>query len=108
MHTVCAVTHWSVHDPAARVTQIEIAGLLALVLEGWGSIDFWIIFALLMTNATLGFVEEMNAQVISRRPRHNLHTSTARAPSWPSECCRAGVDLRSWAARPSCGSQAWS
>jgi H+-transporting ATPase len=41
---------------------IEIAGLLALVLEGWGSIDFWIIFALLMTNATLGFVEEMNAQ----------------------------------------------
>merc|ERR1719183_1344950 len=39
---------------------IEIAGLLALVLGSY--IDFWIIFALLMTNATLGFIEEMNAQ----------------------------------------------
>ena len=25
-------------------------------------VDFWIIFILLMTNATLGFIEEMNAQ----------------------------------------------
>ena len=39
---------------------IEIAGLLSAVLGSW--LDFWIIFALLMTNATLGFVEEMNAQ----------------------------------------------
>lgn len=39
---------------------IEIAGLLAAVLGSW--VDFWIIVALLMTNATLGFVEEMNAQ----------------------------------------------
>jgi H+-transporting ATPase len=39
---------------------IEIAGLLALSLGSY--LDFWIIFALLMTNATLGFVEEMNAQ----------------------------------------------
>merc|ERR1719247_2655788 len=39
---------------------IEIAGLLAAILGSW--IDFWIIFALLMTNATLGFIEEMNAQ----------------------------------------------
>ena len=41
-------------------TQIEIAGLLALSLGSY--LDFWIIFALLMTNATLGFIEEMNAQ----------------------------------------------
>ena len=39
---------------------IEIAGLLSAVLGSW--LDFWIIFALLMTNATLGFVEEMNPQ----------------------------------------------
>jgi H+-transporting ATPase len=39
---------------------IEAAGLLSAILGSW--IDFWIIFALLMTNATLGFVEEMNAQ----------------------------------------------
>jgi H+-transporting ATPase len=39
---------------------IELAGFLSLVLQSY--IDFWIIFALLMTNATLGFVEEMNAQ----------------------------------------------
>ena len=39
---------------------IEIAGLLSLILGSY--IDFWIIFALLMTNATLGFIEEMNAQ----------------------------------------------
>merc|ERR1719247_3118111 len=39
---------------------IEVAGILAAALGSW--IDFWIIFALLMTNATLGFVEEMNAQ----------------------------------------------
>ena len=39
---------------------IEIAGLLSLILGSY--VDFWIIFALLMTNATLGFVEEMNAQ----------------------------------------------
>merc|ERR1719478_255425 len=39
---------------------IEIAGLLSAILGSW--VDFWIIFALLMTNATLGFVEEMNAQ----------------------------------------------
>merc|ERR1719258_592572 len=39
---------------------IEIAGLLALSLGSY--LDFWIIFALLMTNATLGFIEEMNAQ----------------------------------------------
>ena len=39
---------------------IEIAGLLSAVLGSW--VDFWIIFALLMTNATLGFIEEMNAQ----------------------------------------------
>jgi len=39
---------------------IEVAGLLALVLGSY--LDFWIIFALLMTNATLGFIEEMNAQ----------------------------------------------
>ena len=39
---------------------IEIAGLLALSLGSY--LDFWIIFALLMTNATLGFVEEINAQ----------------------------------------------
>ena len=43
-----------------RRTQIEIAGLLALSLGSY--LDFWIIFALLMTNATLGFIEEMNAQ----------------------------------------------
>merc|ERR1740138_472849 len=39
---------------------IELAGLLSAVLGSW--VDFWIIFALLMTNATLGFVEEVNAQ----------------------------------------------
>ena len=39
---------------------IEFAGLLSAILGSW--VDFWIIFALLMTNATLGFVEEMNAQ----------------------------------------------
>ena len=39
---------------------IEIAGILSAVLGSW--VDFWIIFALLMTNATLGFIEEMNAQ----------------------------------------------
>jgi len=39
---------------------IEIAGFLALALGSY--LDFWIIFALLMTNATLGFIEEMNAQ----------------------------------------------
>jgi len=39
---------------------IELAGLLSAILGSW--VDFWIIFALLMTNATLGFVEEMNAQ----------------------------------------------
>jgi len=39
---------------------IEIAGLIALLCQSY--IDFWIILALLMTNATLGFVEEMNAQ----------------------------------------------
>ena len=39
---------------------IEIAGLLSAALGSW--LDFWIIFALLMTNATLGFIEEMNAQ----------------------------------------------
>jgi len=39
---------------------IEIAGILSALLGSW--IDFWIIFALLMTNATLGFVEEVNAQ----------------------------------------------
>ena len=40
--------------------QIEIAALLALSLGSY--LDFAIIFALLMTNATLGFIEEMNAQ----------------------------------------------
>ncbi|EOD40558.1 hypothetical protein EMIHUDRAFT_222670 [Emiliania huxleyi CCMP1516] len=39
---------------------IEIAGLLAFLLKSY--VDFWIILALLMTNATLGFIEEMNAQ----------------------------------------------
>jgi len=39
---------------------IEAAGLLSAILGSW--IDFWIIFALLMTNAILGFVEEVNAQ----------------------------------------------
>jgi len=39
---------------------IEIAMFLSAALGSW--LDFWIIFALLMTNATLGFVEEMNAQ----------------------------------------------
>jgi len=44
----------------AMPAMIEVAGLLALSLGSY--LDFWIIFALLMTNATLGFVEEMNAQ----------------------------------------------
>ena len=44
----------------AMPAMIEIAGLLSAVLGSW--LDFWIIFALLMTNATLGFIEEMNAQ----------------------------------------------
>ena len=39
---------------------IEIAMLLSAVIGSW--VDFWIIFMLLMTNATLGFIEEMNAQ----------------------------------------------
>ncbi|EOD12285.1 hypothetical protein EMIHUDRAFT_76716, partial [Emiliania huxleyi CCMP1516] len=39
---------------------IEIAGLLAFLLKSY--VDFWIILALLLTNATLGFIEEMNAQ----------------------------------------------
>merc|ERR1712125_86986 len=39
---------------------IEIAGLLSAFLGSW--VDFWIIVALLLTNATLGFIEEMNAQ----------------------------------------------
>jgi len=39
---------------------IEIAAFLAAIVGSW--IDFSIIVALLMTNATLGFVEEMNAQ----------------------------------------------
>lgn len=39
---------------------IEVAGLIALLCQSY--IDFWIILALLLTNATLGFVEEMNAQ----------------------------------------------
>ena len=39
---------------------IEIAMGLSALLGSW--LDFWIIFALLMTNATLGFVEEVNAQ----------------------------------------------
>ena len=56
-------------------TQIEIAGLLALSLGSY--LDFWIIFALLMTNATLGFIEEMNAQ--ARRA-----TTHATLPSLPT------------------------
>jgi len=36
----------------SAATQIEIAGLLAFVLKSY--VDFWIILALLMTNATLG------------------------------------------------------
>jgi len=39
---------------------IEIAGLLSALLGSW--VDFWIILTLLLTNATLGFVEEVNAQ----------------------------------------------
>ena len=39
---------------------IEIAGLLSAILGSW--VDFWIILALLLTNATLGFIEEVNAQ----------------------------------------------
>lgn len=39
---------------------IEVAGFLAAILGSW--VDFWIILTLLLTNATLGFVEEMNAQ----------------------------------------------
>ena len=39
---------------------IEIAGLLSALLGSW--IDFWIILTLLLTNATLGFIEEVNAQ----------------------------------------------
>merc|ERR1719247_551430 len=39
---------------------IEVAGILAAALGSW--LDFWIIISLLMTNATLGFIEEMNAQ----------------------------------------------
>lgn len=49
-----------VRHPATPAPQIEFAGLLALSLGSY--LDFWIIFCLLMTNATLGFVEEMNAQ----------------------------------------------
>ena len=58
VHTWCAD-----HDAefVTRGAQIEIAGLIALLCQSY--IDFWIILALLMTNATLGFVEEMNAQV---------------------------------------------
>ena len=47
-------------DYSTRPTQIEIAGLLAFLLKSY--VDFWIILALLLTNATLGFIEEMNAQ----------------------------------------------
>ena len=39
---------------------IEIAMFLSAILGSW--LDFWIILMLLMTNATLGFIEEMNAQ----------------------------------------------
>ena len=39
-------------------------------------LDFWIIFALLMTNATLGFIEEMNAQA-RRAAKHGQ-----KAASW--------------------------
>lgn len=39
---------------------IEIAGLLSALLGSW--VDFWIILTLLLTNATLGFIEEVNAQ----------------------------------------------
>jgi len=39
---------------------IEIAGLLSAILGSW--VDFWIILTLLLTNATLGFIEEVNAQ----------------------------------------------
>ena len=39
---------------------IELAAFLSFVLASY--LDFYIIMALLMTNATLGFIEEMNAQ----------------------------------------------
>jgi len=39
---------------------IELAAVLSVAIGNWA--DFGIIFALLMTNATLGFVEEKNAQ----------------------------------------------
>ena len=39
---------------------IEIAGILSALLGSW--VDFWIILTLLLTNATLGFIEEVNAQ----------------------------------------------
>merc|ERR1719171_2757527 len=39
---------------------IEVAGLLSAILDSW--VDFWIILTLLLTNATLGFIEEVNAQ----------------------------------------------
>ena len=42
---------------------IEVAGLLAAVLGSW--VDFWIILALLMTNAILGFIEEIVRQMAS-------------------------------------------
>ena len=60
-------------------TQIEIAGLLALSLGSY--LDFWIIFALLMTNATLGFIEEMNAQ--ARRAATHATLPSLRAPARP-------------------------
>ena len=58
--------------------QIEIAGLLAASLGSW--IDFWIIFALLMTNATLGFVEEMNAQASIAALKDGLVRKVRRPP----------------------------
>ena len=39
---------------------IELSAILAAALGDW--LDFFIIGALLLTNATLGFIEELNAQ----------------------------------------------
>ena len=61
---------------------IEIAGLLALSLGSY--LDFWIIFALLMTNASLGFIEEMNARRPSRPSRTAWCASCRSSATAPS------------------------
>ena len=60
---------------------IEIAGILSAILGSW--VDFWIIFALLMTNATLGFIEEVRSACVAPRLLHSLRSSSPPLRPFP-------------------------